>query len=86
MEDALNEVSCWSNDDCRSDEMYLKCGWIETNTDWSSDFCMPGEMCGQEVEMEGEWAGIYCYEDRYEGALKTTLSVLSIAAALYASI
>jgi len=39
-------LGCWSNDDCRNDEIDARCGWIEMGGDWTDDFCMPAIACG----------------------------------------
>ena len=46
---------------------------------------MPSEVCGQVMEEEGQSTSIYCYEDRWGGALRNALSALSLAAIVYAS-
>ena len=76
---------CFSNDDC-PDDLLPKCGWVEVGDEWSTDFCMPEEMCDQEYQENGETIGVYCMDDRWNSAFKTTISALSVAAALYASI
>ena len=55
----------------------------------TTDFCMPAELCGQEMEQEAmdmeQSTRIYCYEDRHGAAFRNAISALTLAAALYAS-
>jgi len=58
---AMTDMECFSNDDCPR-ELGLSCGWYEYNYDWSEDFCVPTEVCGEEYEKDGVYVGIYCLD------------------------